>query len=276
MIKKILISILAVFFTYANSCVYIIPASYALSGREEISTKPQEVSIEKSIETANPCCEPNKMDSEFEAKKTATLNEELRKAKKEISDLNDTVTSLNVLTTLGDTLYHDGTSNQRLAGNTSATKKFLSQTGTGSVSAATVWDVPAGVSSETLNYTAGSDFTHATTSFATVTGVSITRTITSTAVLIIANFSFEARDAVITSAFTFSVAGSDVGSTHGIATQEITTLNDTESVSLHWLATGLTPGSNTFSLRAKNIAGGGTITVLLTGGYSATITVVEL
>lgn len=43
-------------------------------------------------------------------------------------------------TTLGDLSYHNGTDNVRLAGNTSATRKFLRQTGNGSVSAAPLWD----------------------------------------------------------------------------------------------------------------------------------------
>lgn len=42
-------------------------------------------------------------------------------------------------TTLGDTIYYDGADNVRLAGNTTTTKQFLSQTGTGTVSAAPSW-----------------------------------------------------------------------------------------------------------------------------------------
>lgn len=55
-----------------------------------------------------------------------------------------------VMTTLGDTLYENATpAPARLAGNTSGTKKFLTQTGTGVVSAAPAWgtivagDLPA-------------------------------------------------------------------------------------------------------------------------------------
>ena len=48
--------------------------------------------------------------------------------------------ALSPLTTLGDTIYHDGTDNVRLAGNTTTTRKFLRQTGTGTVSAAPAWD----------------------------------------------------------------------------------------------------------------------------------------
>ena len=44
--------------------------------------------------------------------------------------------------TLGDTLYASATNTlAKLAGNTSATQKFLTQTGTGSVSAAPIWKV---------------------------------------------------------------------------------------------------------------------------------------
>lgn len=42
-------------------------------------------------------------------------------------------------TTLGDIIYHDGTDNVRLAGNTVNSKYFLTQTGTGTVSAAPSW-----------------------------------------------------------------------------------------------------------------------------------------
>lgn len=47
--------------------------------------------------------------------------------------------ALSPLTTLGDTLYHNGTDNVRLAGQTTINKQFLSQTGNGAISAAPVW-----------------------------------------------------------------------------------------------------------------------------------------
>lgn len=47
--------------------------------------------------------------------------------------------ALSPLTTLGDIIYHDGTDNVRLAGNTTTTRLFLAQTGTGTVSAAPTW-----------------------------------------------------------------------------------------------------------------------------------------
>lgn len=45
----------------------------------------------------------------------------------------------NPMTTLGDTLYEGASAPSRLAGNTSTTKKFLAQTGTGTNSAAPAW-----------------------------------------------------------------------------------------------------------------------------------------
>jgi hypothetical protein len=50
----------------------------------------------------------------------------------------------NPMTTLGDIIYEDATPTPaRLAGNTSATKMFLSQTGNGSISAVPAWGQPA-------------------------------------------------------------------------------------------------------------------------------------
>lgn len=56
-------------------------------------------------------------------------------------------TAFNALTpntTLGDISYHNGTDEVRLAGNTTTTKQFLSQTGTGTVSAAPAWATISG------------------------------------------------------------------------------------------------------------------------------------
>src|SRR5262249_10334535 len=58
--------------------------------------------------------------------------------------------ALSPVTTLGDLIYGSGANaNSRLAGNTTTTKQFLNQTGTGAVSAAPAWsalasaDIPA-------------------------------------------------------------------------------------------------------------------------------------
>lgn len=48
--------------------------------------------------------------------------------------------ALSPTNTLGDIIYRGATDNVRLAGNTTTTRKFLRQTGTGSVSAAPDWD----------------------------------------------------------------------------------------------------------------------------------------
>ena len=65
--------------------------------------------------------------------------------------------NLSPATTLGDLIYSDGTDNVRLAGNTTASRRFLRQTGTGTVSAAPAWDalvdgdVPAALTGKTVN-----------------------------------------------------------------------------------------------------------------------------
>jgi hypothetical protein len=64
--------------------------------------------------------------------------------------------ALTLFTALGDTVYRDASSWQRLAGNTAASKRLLCQTGTGTVSAAPSWcslvigDIPTGTTSSTV------------------------------------------------------------------------------------------------------------------------------
>jgi hypothetical protein len=61
-------------------------------------------------------------------------------------------TATGIMTTLGDVLYENSTpAPARLAGNTTSTKKFLTQTGTGSVSAAPAWGTIATGDVPTLN-----------------------------------------------------------------------------------------------------------------------------
>lgn len=68
------------------------------------------------------------------------------------SQLSDLGGFSNPMTTLGDTIYENSTpSPTRLAGNTTSTKKFLTQTGTGSVSAAPGWNTIAAGDVPTLN-----------------------------------------------------------------------------------------------------------------------------
>lgn len=65
--------------------------------------------------------------------------------------------ALSPMTTIGDLEYHDGANGVRLAGNTAAAKRFLTQTGTGTVSAAPGWnaivdgDIPSALTGKTYN-----------------------------------------------------------------------------------------------------------------------------
>lgn len=65
--------------------------------------------------------------------------------------------ALSPATTLGDLIYSDGTNNVRLAGNTTTSKRFLTQTGTGTASAAPGWaaivdgDLPSTLTGKTYN-----------------------------------------------------------------------------------------------------------------------------
>jgi hypothetical protein len=80
--------------------------------------------------------------------------------------------ALSPVTTLGDLIYGSAANtNSRLAGNITATKKFLVQTGTGTVSASPVWGTIAAVDVPTLNQnTTGSAAT--LTTARTINGVS--------------------------------------------------------------------------------------------------------
>ncbi len=83
----------------------------------------------------------------------------------------EAVTLSNPMTTLGDTIY-GGASGvaTRLAGNTTATKKFLTQTGTGSASAAPVWATIAAGDVPTLNQNTTGNAATATALAATPSG----------------------------------------------------------------------------------------------------------
>jgi len=88
--------------------------------------------------------------------------------------------ALSPTTTLGDLIYSDGTNNVRLAGSTSSSRRFLRQTGTGTVSAAPAWDglvdgdIPAALTGKTYN---GLTLTAATTGF-TIAGGTSSKTLT--------------------------------------------------------------------------------------------------
>lgn len=88
--------------------------------------------------------------------------------------------ALSPTTTLGDLIYSDGTNNVRLAGNTTTARKFIRQTGNGTVSAAPAWDtlvdgdIPSALTGKSYN---GLTLTAATTGF-TVAGGSTSKTLT--------------------------------------------------------------------------------------------------
>lgn len=64
-------------------------------------------------------------------------------------------------TTAGDLTYHNGTNNVRLAGNSTATKKYLSQTGTGTAPQAPAWSQVAAADVSGLAASATTDTTNA-------------------------------------------------------------------------------------------------------------------
>lgn len=88
--------------------------------------------------------------------------------------------ALSPSTTLGDLIYHDGTDDVRLAGNTTTSRRFLRQTGTGTVSAAPAWDaltdgdIPTALTGKTYN---SLTLTAAATGF-TVAGGTTSKTLT--------------------------------------------------------------------------------------------------
>lgn len=87
----------------------------------------------------------------------------------------------NPMTTLGDTVYENATPTiVRLAGNTTATKKFLVQTGTGAVSAAPTWSTIVAADVPTLNQSTSGNAATATALAAdpTETGCSSIKTVT--------------------------------------------------------------------------------------------------
>jgi hypothetical protein len=124
-------------------------------------------------------------------------------------------------TTLGDLTYHNGTNSVRLAGNTTATKKFLTQTGNGSVSAAPGWNAIVAGDIPDLSATyqlaplvarvTGSDAATSSTTLVDVTGLTL-------ALLANTTYEFEAVLMVTTSAdasgtkyaVNFSAAGATV------------------------------------------------------------------
>ncbi len=118
---------------------------------------------------------------------------------------------VNPMTTLGDIIYEDATPTAvRLAGNTTTTKKFLVQTGNGTISAAPLWDTIIAGDVPTLNQ-------NTTGSAATLTNG---RTISITGDISYTSPSFDGSGNV-TAAGTLATVNSNVG-TFGSSTQSLT------------------------------------------------------
>ena len=115
--------------------------------------------------------------------------------------------------TLGDTLYASATNTlAKLSGNTTTTKKFLSQTGTGSVSAAPAWET---LDPSDINTQYGSFYFD----FSTTLSSSITNT--ETTIPVVTTSGFSSTGAIIIGAelitYTGITATSFTGCTRGAA-----------------------------------------------------------
>jgi hypothetical protein len=157
--------------------------------------------------------------------------------------------NLSPTTTLGDTIYHNGTDNVRLAGNTTTTKQFLSQTGTSTVSAAPAWSTIA-----------GTDVTGAALTSANDTNVTITLGGTPTTALL--------RAASITLGWSGTLAVDRGGSGRASAVAFMPLAGGTTTTAAHQsIAVGTTVGQALLyqgasalpSFAALNLAGGATI-----------------
>jgi hypothetical protein len=161
-----------------------------------------------------------------------------------------------VLTTLGDTLYEDATpAPARLAGNTSATKKFYTQAGTGSASAAPAWGTIAAGDLPGSFLCTPSQYAPASPASLTVTGTTFAAF--SSLNVNTGSFTAPASGSVIVTAMfvaelTATAYGNVALAAHGTVTplvSNVITWNDLSSlngrpVSCTLLVTGLTPGTS--------------------------------
>jgi hypothetical protein len=160
-------------------------------------------------------------------------------------------------TTLGDVIYHNGTDNVRLAGNTTSTRKFMRQTGNGTVSAAPAWDiltdadVPSALTGKTYN---GLTLTAAATGF-TVAGGTTSKTLTVSNTLTLAG----------TDASTLNIGA---GGTLGSAAYTASTAYAPAAGSASIVTVG-TITSGTWTGSAVGISYGGTGATSKTAAYNA-------
>lgn len=165
--------------------------------------------------------------------------------------------ALSPLTTLGDVIYHDGTDNVRLAGNTTTTRKFFRQTGSGAASAAPAWDtltdpdIPTALTGKTYN---GLTLTAAATGF-TIAGGATSKTLTMSNTLTLAG----------TDGSTLNIgAGGTLGSAaYTASTAYAPAAGSTNIVTVGTITAGTWTGS------AIGISYGGTGQTSKTAGYNA-------
>lgn len=165
--------------------------------------------------------------------------------------------ALSPATTLGDLIYSDGTDNVRLPGNTVAGRRFLRQTGTGTVSAAPAWDalvdgdIPSALTGKTYN---ALTLTAAATGF-TVAGGTTSKTLTVSNTLTLAG----------TDSSTLNIgAGGTLGSAAFTASTAYAPAAGSSSI-----ATVGTITSGTWQGSAIGISNGGTGATSKAAGYNA-------
>lgn len=196
--------------------------------------------------------------------------------------VNSTTPFINPMTTLGDIIYTDATPTAtRLAGNTSASRKYLGQTGTGSVSAAPTWSILGGndIAGTTTNDNATTgyfgEFTSSliavgsATSFTTATAKNVTSiSLTAGDWDVEGNVSFNEGSATVTArtagisstTATLPTDGSEIenGVLTTLVSEKVTLTIPRKRFSLSGTTTVYLVGSSTFS--AGTSAGYGSIT----------------
>lgn len=174
--------------------------------------------------------------------------------------------ALSPLTTLGDTAYHDGTNSVRLAGNTTTSKQFLAQTGTGAASAAPSWsalanaDIPAALTGKTYN---------ALTLTANATGFSVAGGTTSKTLTVGNSITLAGTDGttITLPATTGTVALNN--QTMFVGTTSIAINRTSASQSLTGVSIDGSAATATSATRATNLAGGNNTTLLGAIGYQS-------
>lgn len=168
-------------------------------------------------------------------------------------------TALSPMTTLGDTIYHDGTNPVRLAPNTTTTKKFLRQTGTGTVGAAPAWDtlvdgdLPLALTGKTYN---------GLTLTANATGFSAAGGTTSKTLTVNNSITLAGTDGttITLPATTGTVALNN--QTQYIGTTAVAINRASASLSLTGVSIDGSAGSASSATKATNLAGGNGTTLL--------------